>query len=505
VIHSGEVLDGYRAIRRIGAGGFGEVWLARNEAFGDFRALKFIPASDKARLNREHAALCKYREESARLLNKALMPIEHANLRADGMFYVMPLADGTGSDDPAAEQWRPLSLASLLKERADAPTWFSSWEVKAFMTPVLKALQMLDDARLVHRDVKPENILFRNGSACLSDISLLNNDLTELSRSGTHGYCAPKWYLEAGGHPDMYGVAATLFILLTGKSPDKMAQSRHRWPPQGEESLAESERQEWRDMHRLITRATDDDADRRFLSFSEFDRTLNQHNPVQVPEPVLIKIRRLERELEVARLKLKEQRNEIEGILDSTVNALEKASHRTLNLSAGAGDELADVAKRFAAGLTAARPGAAGLEALGLTKRAMRAIKEAREAHGPAVGWGIEELRVGLERILQTDREFLIDRVREVLAKAHSILESGPGIGSLATPDAAAKLAGLFGVGPLRGALDVVRLIGPAVLSKAHSLLGLGSPILRIIESAQDFLTEQKNEQHGPSERSAKN
>lgn len=503
MIHSGEVLDGYRAIRRIGAGGFGEVWLCRNEAFGDLRALKFIPSADRARLAREHAALRQYREESGKLLNKALMPIEHANLRADGMFYVMPLADGTGSRDPAADQWRPLTLAARIKERAAAPGWFSSDEIKAFITPVLKALQLLDDARLVHRDVKPENILFRDGSPCLSDISLLDGDLTNSPRGGTYGYGAPAWYLEAGGHPDMYGAAATLFVLLTGKSPDKMPQSKHRWPPEGEDSLPENERREWQNIHRLIARATDDDAARRFLSFSEFDRTLNQNSLSEVPESVLKEIRRLENKLEVARLEIKRQRDEFERILKATMKALEEASDGNSKGLAVAGQKLAVVAESFEAGLTAARSGTLWSKTLNVTKRALRTLKEAGDAHGPAIGSGLEELRSGIERILKTDRAFCVGQVREVLAKALSLSMSG--IGSLTAPDATAKLAGLLGTGRFGGFFNVAGLIAPGVLQDARALQGAAASILKIIQSAKGFMEDHDREPSGLAEKSAEN
>ncbi len=274
MLHPGESLDGYRLIRPIGSGGFGEVWLCQSDAMGDFRALKFIPATNSGHLEKEFDAVRKYRSAAGQLQSPAIMSIEHVNRRADGLFYVMPLSDGYGDSDPTSPAWYPLTMAVLIERRRTEPTWFSSEEIRALMAPILQALQLLSNAGLVHRDVKPENILFLNGVSCLGDMSLLGNDSIELTRRGTPGYSAPSWFVETGGHPDMYGAAMTLYAILSGNPPDKMGRAAFRWPPQGEKSLSTVERKTWLAMHASIRRAVEDRASERFADFLSFERNL---------------------------------------------------------------------------------------------------------------------------------------------------------------------------------------------------------------------------------------
>jgi len=274
MLQPGESLDGYRVIRLIGSGGFGAVWLCQSEALGDYRALKFIPDIDPGRIQKEFDALCRYRTAAGQLRSPSIMPIEHVNRRSDGLYYIMPLADGYGSSDPLVASWCPLTLAAVIEIRRGEPTWFTSEEVKGYITPILNALQLLSDAGLVHRDVKPDNILFLNGSPCLGDISLLGQDAHNITRRGTPGYSAPSWFVESGGQPDMYGAATTLYSLLTGNPPDKMGRSAFRWPPQGEGSLSAAERQVWLRIHRIIRRAANDQPAERFLDFSAFSACL---------------------------------------------------------------------------------------------------------------------------------------------------------------------------------------------------------------------------------------
>lgn len=276
MLHPGQSFDGYRILRRIGSGGFGEIWMCETEAPGELRALKFIPAANDGRLDKEYHALSLYRNAAGRLRSPALMPIEHASLRADGLFYIMPLADGLTGVPPSSPDWQPKTLSAVIARQKTEAAWFSSRQLEAWIHPVLTGLQLLSDASLVHRDVEPDNILFLNGSPCLSDISLLGKDAQQLTRRGTPGFSAPSWFVESGGHPDMYGAATTLYTMLTGNAPDKMGRAAFRWPPQGEASFSPEERQEWLRFHQVIRRAIDDRPAERFLDFSTFARRLSQ-------------------------------------------------------------------------------------------------------------------------------------------------------------------------------------------------------------------------------------
>ena len=258
-------VDGYRLVRFLGRGGFGEVWLCRSGATASHHAIKFISGADPELLEKEHHSLTLYRAAAGRLRSPHLVSIEHINRHGDTLYYVMPLADGITATDPADPSWQPLSLAALIEARASAPAWFSSKEIISLILPILDALQTFSDSGLVHRDVKPENILFFNGTPCLGDISLLGEDAAVVSRRGTPQYAPPSWYQD--GLPDMYGAAATFYTLLTGNPPDRIAKSIFRWPPQGEKSLTKSEHAEWKRLYAVIRRAMEMQVAERYIDF----------------------------------------------------------------------------------------------------------------------------------------------------------------------------------------------------------------------------------------------
>ena len=277
---AGAKIDGYRLLRPIGQGGFGTVWLCWSEASHGYHALKWVPG-DAGGLQHEFDSLRKFQEISQRLRSPSLIAIGHINLLPTGLIYTLPLADGMEESDPSAESWRPMTLAERIDRKRACPEWLSSAEILQIILPIIKATGMLNDEGLVHRDIKPANILFFGGQPCLADMGLLANDSEALSQRGTPGFLAPSWFLDSSGQPDMWGLAATLYTLLTGNNPDKMGRPSFLWPPAGKDSLTSAEQTEWQRLHAVIYRATHDKPAERFRDFQTFAATVEKSSVVE--------------------------------------------------------------------------------------------------------------------------------------------------------------------------------------------------------------------------------
>ncbi len=211
----GRSLEGrYRILERIARGGMSTVYAAVDERLDRLVAVKVMsPAlsSDPAfsdRFAREARA-------AARLthLNAVSVYDQGHELGAGGhhVFLVMELVEGR-------------TLRELIRERGRLDTA----EAVSIMEPVLSALSAAHRAGLVHRDVKPENILLSDeGVVKVADFGLARAVETDPSSTrtglmmGTVAYCAPEQIATGSCDPrsDVYSAGIVLFELLTGHPP----------------------------------------------------------------------------------------------------------------------------------------------------------------------------------------------------------------------------------------------------------------------------------------------
>ncbi|WP_194948906.1 serine/threonine-protein kinase [Actinomyces trachealis] len=204
-----EIQGRYQLAERIALGGMGEVWRATDLRSGRAVAVKIL----RPELQGDEIFLSRLRAEA-----KNASGLRHPNLAV-----VLDAGErqGTGWIVMELVQGRPLS--DILAERGTMPPE----EILTILAQVARALQVVHDAGVVHRDVKPSNILItRESLAKLTDfgISTGANQLPMTAAGmvmGTAQYLAPEQAMGnlATAAGDLYSLGIIAYEALTGSRP----------------------------------------------------------------------------------------------------------------------------------------------------------------------------------------------------------------------------------------------------------------------------------------------
>jgi serine/threonine protein kinase len=214
VLQPGAALAGYRIERHVAHGGMGEVYEATQLSLDRRVALKLIAR----RLGTDERFRERFRREArsaAAIDHTNILPVYETGETADGrLFLAMRFVEGP-------------DLSSLLREQGP----LDPAQTVAILRQIGDALDAAHQRGLIHRDVKPANVMLEAGEegwhAYLTDLGLAkpNDDRSENTASGeilgTVDYMAPE-QIEGGvvdGRSDVYAFGCLLYRCLTGRVP----------------------------------------------------------------------------------------------------------------------------------------------------------------------------------------------------------------------------------------------------------------------------------------------
>jgi serine/threonine protein kinase len=260
----------YRILNLLDDGGSGRLYLATDRERGDTECAieEIVPSSQFPTVVAKAKELF---EQEVKLLER----LQHPQLPKfwgtftdlDRLFLVRDYIPGS-------------TYAQLLNERRDLTTAFSESEVWQFLVQVLPAIGYLHSQGVVHRNLAPENIIYRDRDLLPVPISfgivkefahqLQADPSSQPLEIGQPGY-APIDQLQPGQvypHSDLYALAVTAIVLLTGKEPSALFENHlpnwewRKWTTIGD------------DFANVLGRMLSPDPNHRYQSAVEVNRTL---------------------------------------------------------------------------------------------------------------------------------------------------------------------------------------------------------------------------------------
>ncbi|NUR87736.1 MAG: serine/threonine protein kinase, partial [Nonomuraea sp.] len=203
----------YRLLRTIGRGGMGTVWQAHDEVLGrDVAVKEILPPPDLSESELEVFSVRTFRE--ARAAGRVSHP---------GVAAVYDVLEERGHPWIVMQLVPSATLGERVRERGPLPVP----QVAAIGLEVLEALRAAHEAGVLHRDVKPDNVLLaEDGRAVLTDFGIATTeDEVQVTRTGevvgTPAYMAPERAAGAKAVPasDLWSLGATLFYAVEAVSP----------------------------------------------------------------------------------------------------------------------------------------------------------------------------------------------------------------------------------------------------------------------------------------------
>ena len=209
----GEIIGDFEIIEEVGRGGMGVVYRAHEKALRRVVALKIL-----------HPSIAQNRSASKRFRREAVLA---ANLSHPNIVPVFSVDE----NDPPEYFTMEFVQGKSLKEKVEAEGYLNPTEAIRIATQACEALQYAHSRNIIHRDIKPHNLLLQNHveRVRITDFGIaqdITGNLAEVTQthgivSGTLAFMSPEQNLgrKLDTRTDIYSLGATVFYTLTGRPP----------------------------------------------------------------------------------------------------------------------------------------------------------------------------------------------------------------------------------------------------------------------------------------------
>ncbi|MBL1177908.1 protein kinase domain-containing protein [Pantanalinema sp. GBBB05] len=231
----------------LGQGGFGRTYLALDqERFNERCVIKefAVPYQDEALIQKSKALFQREASTLYQIQHPQIPRFSAAFEDGQRLFLVQEFVEGQ-------------TYRQLINDRKQQGQTFSETETRHFLQHMLPVLMHIHDRSIIHRDISPENIIQKatsqteSESAAASSLPVLIDFgavkaatthwplISAVTRVGKVGYAPPEQLQTGKVYPnsDLYALAATTLVLLTGKEPQSLLDSQTltwRWQPHAE-------------------------------------------------------------------------------------------------------------------------------------------------------------------------------------------------------------------------------------------------------------------------------
>lgn len=269
-----KLTDNYNIISQLGKGGMGAVYLAQDKRLDRKVAIKVLTLNENLSLEQKSEIIARFQKEA-----KAIAKLSHPNVVG-----IHDIGEDNGQYYMVMEFLEGRSIGSILDEEKKLPIQ----DCIDISIQICKALDYIHSNSIVHRDIKPDNIIItKNNVAKITDFGIAQNDSDQMRLTqdgtilGSIMYISPEQLRnskDVDNRADIFSYGVTLYQMVTGKMPfegetvgevvTKILSNQPELPRKHNPDIPF-------ELEKIIMKALNKDRNKRYQSMKEMEKDLN--------------------------------------------------------------------------------------------------------------------------------------------------------------------------------------------------------------------------------------